>query len=557
MSDQSNESLPAKEEPLPEAGPDEQTSAGTSDYVSELREVLGSDAASETPRRKTGFFERVTNRLRPKKLPPARQDEPDTNIAGSEVERQTESDMPAIQAERAMTDESSLLYIETPAETKPDQSEAGDALFAASPIEDTSLNFDQLQSGEQEAGAPEPTVEETSQWKAFLATIWRPAETKSSDDALDDETLHARVERSLFFESQADNERPDSSEDALPFVFRQDEQVDDLPDEKRITSPLAMEDDEAVFSEGEGDFWGGFRKEMLDSEAQPPVDDILPDFIQDQEFDPSLNRTVSGWGEQLPEQIDFQEPISDEIVREPDLYQEEEEISEYKSQPFSEEYAEVFGEAAPQETTIEPDASVQEIRTIVMEDYDEPAEESSRGGKTSGRRLRVILGVLIGVGLVLVAGILYFPTALQWFRSLQQAPLIAVRPPTPIPMDGMPYPTGLRMTGGWFFFLQPSTIENGHWAPVTSEWLDGSELRRVVALPWTRQLEAVVQSLVDGDTIELHMSNGDVLSFLVEETAQVDREDVSIFSSNTPSLALVLFKEGDDRRWVVIANQQE
>jgi hypothetical protein len=520
MSDQSNKSLPAKEEPLPEAGPDEQTSAGTSDYVSELREVLGSDAPSETPRRKTGFFERVTNRLRPKKLPPAHPDEPDTNIAGSEVERQTESDMPAIQAERALTDESSLLYIETPAETKPDQSEAGDALFAASPIEDTSLNFDQLQSGEQEAGAPEPAVEETSQWKAFLATIWKPAETKSSDDALDDETLHARVERSLFFESQADNERPDSSEEALPFVFSQDEQVDDLPDEKRITSPLAMEDDEAVFSEGEGDFWGGFRKEML-------------------------------------EQIDFQEPISDEIVREPDLYQEEEEISEYKSQPFSEEYAEVFGEAAPQETTIEPDASVQEIRTIVMEDYDEPAEESSRGGKTSGRRLRVILGVLIGVGLVLVAGILYFPTALQWFRSLQQAPLIAVRPPTPIPMDGMPYPTGLRMTGGWFFFLQPSTIENGHWAPVTSEWLDGSELRRVVALPWTRQLEAVVQSLVDGDTIELHMSNGDVLSFLVEETAQVDREDVSIFSSNTPSLALVLFKEGDDRRWVVIANQQE
>jgi hypothetical protein len=121
----------------------------------------------------------------------------------------------------------------------------------------------------------------------------------------------------------------------------------------------------------------------------------------------------------------------------------------------------------------------------------------------------------------------------------------------------MPYPTGLRMTGGWFFYLQPSTMRDGRWEPATNEWLNGSELRRIVALPHTRQLEAVVRSLVAGDTLELHMSNGDILIFLVDEISQVNRTDVSILSSNKPSLALVLYQKEEELRWVVVSNLRE
>jgi hypothetical protein len=103
----------------------------------------------------------------------------------------------------------------------------------------------------------------------------------------------------------------------------------------------------------------------------------------------------------------------------------------------------------------------------------------------------------------------------------------------------------------------PALIKEGRWEPETSEWLDGSELRRIVALPWTRQLEAVVQSLVPGDTMELQMSNGDILRYLVEETTQVNRDDVSILSSNQPSLALVLYQDNAETRWVVISNLNE
>jgi len=95
------------------------------------------------------------------------------------------------------------------------------------------------------------------------------------------------------------------------------------------------------------------------------------------------------------------------------------------------------------------------------------------------------------------------------------------------------------------------------WKPVQSEWLEGTELRRVVALPWNRQTEAVVRSFQAGDVVEMQMSNKDVTRYTVEKVEKVRVEDTTIYSGTTPSLVIILYtddKEAVDR-WVVFCKR--
>lgn len=116
-------------------------------------------------------------------------------------------------------------------------------------------------------------------------------------------------------------------------------------------------------------------------------------------------------------------------------------------------------------------------------------------------------------------------------------------------------PSSLKLPGGWIFYLQSNHMENGEWKPITAEWMEGATVRRVIALPWNRQSEAVIRSLVKGDEIDLFMSNNDVKGYQVEEVKQVSREDTSILTSNKPSLVIILYREDDAQRWVVICRQ--
>ena len=94
---------------------------------------------------------------------------------------------------------------------------------------------------------------------------------------------------------------------------------------------------------------------------------------------------------------------------------------------------------------------------------------------------------------------------------------------------------------------------DGKWAPTKSEWLVGTEVRRVVAIPWNKQIEAVVRTFDTIDTINLEMSNGDVLIYKVKSVAYVSTTDSSILYDTHPSLAIILIRQGDNSRWVVIA----
>jgi hypothetical protein len=551
MTNESSDPIRPEEESIPDGGQIEESAAESENYVSELRETLESEAAKEIPRRKTGFFERFTKRL---KSPPPN---PVDAQNQSSIETTPDSFREDIAPAAIDPDDFSAAVSEVP--TGEEEAELSALTIHSEEVEfsepaqlpPADLMDDQENlTLENPVIPPTPAGEESSQWKAFLATLWKQSDSPEGEEALDDETLASRVESSVPNQSRVGKER-ETPEESSPFVFDQDQQSDEPPEGKKITGSLVFDEGEDIFSEGEGNIWSGLREELEVTQAE--IDEgPHPETIEPEEVVPALNETFLDWQEAQADEVVSGSPILEDEVS-------EEEIRSLESRPFSEEYAHLFGQETQDEAAPEPEPSVQEIRTIVMEDYEESEEEA--GGKAKarpvGRQLRTVLLVLISIGLILLVVIVSMPAIMQWIQPPAPAPAAAVPPPTAIPMEGMPYPTGVRMTGGWFFYLQPSTIQDGRWEPVTSEWLNGSELRRIVALPWTRQLEVVVQSLIPGDTIELHMSNGDILTFLVEETTQVDRSDVSIFTSNTPSLALVLYKQEENNRWVVISNMRE
>jgi hypothetical protein len=560
MTKDSIEPIEPEEEPIQDSSQASEGDLGNQDYVSELRGTLGKEEANETPVRKTGFFERFKKRSKK----PA--EEPVESEAGPN-DALDDINFDIITTNQIDTEDmsSAVSLIEGEGDImSPSSSTFDDVDFTeSSQPEVIEAVEDELVSADEEIQLlPAPPEEENSQWKSFLATLWRQPQPDANQEALDDETLASRVERSLPYESQAEKEwgKP---EEASPFMFDKDQRSSDPPDGKKITGSLVFDEGEEIFSEGDGNIWGGLRQELQEAEEETIPEDI-PEINQMDEDIPLSNAAFSGWKEAEHDEAVAESGLSLEVPNfESDEVEkpEEDNLPEYISRPFSEEFSHVFGETVEEEIppeTHEQEPSVEDIRTIVLEDYEEPQEDAriKAGTKASKRWLRVILLLLVASLLAFVAVYVTMPSLLPWMRTATPLPA-AVEAPTAIPMEGMPYPTGMKMTGGWFFYLQPSTIREGNWEPESGEWLNGSELRRVVALPWTRQLEAVVRSLVPGDTIELHMSNGDILNYLVEEASLIDRSDVSIITSNTPSLALILFQQEEEQRWVVISNLNE
>jgi len=129
------------------------------------------------------------------------------------------------------------------------------------------------------------------------------------------------------------------------------------------------------------------------------------------------------------------------------------------------------------------------------------------------------------------------------------------RPPEVAPTfdPNLPYPAALVLPGGLNFNLGKGLITDGKWNPRGPEWLQGTEICRWVAIPWSTQLEAVVRTLTQKDTIELVMNNGDRLSYTVYSIKELTLEEMQALDQNTPCLLLVLAKQDADSRWVVTA----
>jgi hypothetical protein len=111
----------------------------------------------------------------------------------------------------------------------------------------------------------------------------------------------------------------------------------------------------------------------------------------------------------------------------------------------------------------------------------------------------------------------------------------------------------VSLPGGWSFKLAKGSLVDGEWNPRGAEWLQGTEVCRWVALPWSRQLEAVVRTLNPKDPIELVMSNQDKLVYEVYSLRQMSAEEMQALDSNSPCLLIVLAEADTEKRWVLTA----
>jgi hypothetical protein len=117
----------------------------------------------------------------------------------------------------------------------------------------------------------------------------------------------------------------------------------------------------------------------------------------------------------------------------------------------------------------------------------------------------------------------------------------------------LPYPTSLALPGGLNFNLGQGSIRDGKWNPTGPEWLIGTETCRWVAIPWSLQVEAVVRTFNQTNTIDLVMSNNDRLTYTVTSIQELTLEEMQALDQNSPCLLLVLAKQDSEKRWVVTA----
>jgi hypothetical protein len=127
-------------------------------------------------------------------------------------------------------------------------------------------------------------------------------------------------------------------------------------------------------------------------------------------------------------------------------------------------------------------------------------------------------------------------------------------PPTPVAEpSNLPFPTLVGLPGGLNFDLSRGVLQDGKWDPRGPEWLEGTEICRWVALPWSRQLEAVIRTLTQDDSIKIVMSNGDEIEYRVYSIRELTFEEIQKLDSGSPCLLLILAKQDSETRWVVTA----
>jgi len=197
-----------------------------------------------------------------------------------------------------------------------------------------------------------------------------------------------------------------------------------------------------------------------------------------------------------------------------------------------------------------------EVRSVALEGGEEmfievesktedPAEErwkSFENALLPYRRYINFAAIFVGFITLAVVGVLVYDAIPK------PAPAVAE------PADVLPYPVVIYLPGDIVFNLGRGSLVDGRWNPRGPEWLEGTEICRWVAIPYSRQLEAVVRTLTREDSIELLMSNGDNLTYNVYSITQMTLDEMLKNNTNSPCLLLVLADAKTDERWVVTAN---
>ena len=106
---------------------------------------------------------------------------------------------------------------------------------------------------------------------------------------------------------------------------------------------------------------------------------------------------------------------------------------------------------------------------------------------------------------------------------------------------------------GYSFGLSVSSMNNGVWDVKGPEWLAGTELRRVVAIPYTDELNAAVTRMNKGAELRVRLRSGEVVMYRMTDVQRVKRSEIELLTDKTPSLVVFLSGERAAERTALIA----
>ncbi|MCJ7626120.1 MAG: hypothetical protein MUO76_21720 [Anaerolineaceae bacterium] len=187
-----------------------------------------------------------------------------------------------------------------------------------------------------------------------------------------------------------------------------------------------------------------------------------------------------------------------------------------------------------------------EISSLDRYEY---AEDGGSKLRFTKRTLLWIILVLLIAASVVLAGVL-----INELGPAAPTPIstqIVLELPDDVSGDKRIRPIGLQFLGSWDFKLETGYVVDGIWEPKTAEWLRGTQLRRIIAIPWSKQLDSIIATMEPGTTIELAMSNDDTIIYIVQGVERVPRTQVDVFSGNTPALIIIVFQPDSDERIVI------
>jgi len=116
---------------------------------------------------------------------------------------------------------------------------------------------------------------------------------------------------------------------------------------------------------------------------------------------------------------------------------------------------------------------------------------------------------------------------------------------------------------GHSFILATGETKNGVWSPRGAEWLVGTSVRRVIAIPSEADFEAELLRLADtslfGEQIQLRLRSGEVVTYKIDEIAWYRRDQIEVLTSTVPSVVIVLSQQNalDQTRLIVSGTAEQ
>lgn len=114
-------------------------------------------------------------------------------------------------------------------------------------------------------------------------------------------------------------------------------------------------------------------------------------------------------------------------------------------------------------------------------------------------------------------------------------------------------PASLEIAG-LSYILGTGRVKQGVWEPKAAEWLDGSDLRRIIAIPYDYQTVDTLSHIPPGNVAKIRLRSGEIVKYKIAETFRVQRQQIEILAEKKPSLIIILSGEESIERTVITAN---